>query len=127
MKLIPSVYVLVIMLFSGTVGNAAVIKTMKGELTWYCACKVCCGKTDGITASGLKVKNGQSCPAIVACNWLDFGTKVIIGGTIYTVADRGGKDLSRIGRFDIYTPNGHDYALKQGRKKNITVIIVEKK
>ncbi len=49
---------------------------------------VCCGKwSDGITASGKKVKVGM-----VANNWLPFGTKVFIKGLgEFTVEDRGNK------------------------------------
>ncbi len=49
---------------------------------------VCCGKySDGITASGKKVKVGM-----VANNWLDFGTKVFIKGLgEFTVEDRGSR------------------------------------
>jgi 3D (Asp-Asp-Asp) domain-containing protein len=29
----------------------------------------------------------------VACNWLPFGTKVLIGSKLYTVEDRGAKSI----------------------------------
>ena len=94
------------------------------ELTHYCVCRKCCGKTNGITASGVKIKNGMDNPFIVSCNWLPFGTIVEIDGQEYTVSDRGGKGLSKIGRFDVFVPEGHKAALKLGRKKNVEVIIV---
>jgi hypothetical protein len=47
------------------------------DLTYYDVCVKCCGKTDGITASGLVIRNGVE-PEIpvVSCNWLPFDTFV---------------------------------------------------
>ncbi len=57
------------------------------KLTAYCSCVKCCGKSDGITASGKPAKYGY-----IACNWLKFGTKVRIEGLgIFVVMDRGAK------------------------------------
>jgi len=58
------------------------------KISGYCSCSVCCGRfSDGITASGKKVKVGM-----VANNWLPFGTKVFIEGLgEFTVEDRGSK------------------------------------
>lgn len=58
------------------------------KITAYCSCFKCCNKTDGITASGRKAKSGY-----VACNWLKFGTRLVIDGNSYTVQDRGAKSL----------------------------------
>ena len=55
------------------------------KLTAYCACSKCCGKSDGITASGVKAKAGRT----VAVKNLSFGTQLMINGEIYTVEDRG--------------------------------------
>jgi len=57
-----------------------------------------CGKSDGITASGLKVKEKRTlaCPSIYP-----FGAKIKIEGYgIYTCEDRGGAIKGN--RFDIY-------------------------
>lgn len=84
------------------------------KITAYCACSKCCGKTDGIMASGKKVY-----PGAIACNWLPFGTKVKIEGIgIFTVEDRGAKSLfgtktNHIKHIDIYMPT-HREALKFG-------------
>jgi 3D (Asp-Asp-Asp) domain-containing protein len=55
------------------------------KLTAYCACSKCCGKSDGITASGVKAQAGRT----VAAKNLSFGTELMINGEIYTVEDRG--------------------------------------
>ena len=55
------------------------------KITYYDPCLQCCGKTDGIAASGRKATAGRT----IALNWLPFGTKVKIDGNVYTVEDRG--------------------------------------
>lgn len=55
------------------------------KLTAYCSCSKCCGKSDGITASGVKAQAGRT----VAAKNLSFGTELMINGEIYTVEDRG--------------------------------------
>jgi 3D (Asp-Asp-Asp) domain-containing protein len=76
------------------------------KVTAYCSCKICCGKSDGITASGKKAKYGY-----VACNWLPFGTVVEIEGMgEFIVMDRGAQSLfgskdNHIKHLDIWFPN----------------------
>jgi 3D (Asp-Asp-Asp) domain-containing protein len=85
-------------------------------ITAYDACKKCCGKTDGITASGKK-----ACYGMVACNWLPFGTRIKIEGLgVFVVADRGAKSLfgdkkHHIKHLDVYFPT-HKQAKKFGVK-----------
>lgn len=86
---------------------------ISGRYTHYCACSRCCGKSDGITASGIKVYNGMSDPYYVACNWLPLGSVISVNGQLYTVVDRGGSGLSRTGRIDIFAGN-HQTALNKG-------------
>ena len=86
------------------------------KITAYDACIKCCGKVDGITASGKKAKYGY-----VACNWLPFGTKVRIKGLgVFIVMDRGAKSQfgskkNHIKHLDVYLPT-HKEALKFGVK-----------
>lgn len=87
------------------------------KITAYCACKKCCGKTDGITASGTKAKAGRT---IAAPKNIPFGTKIMINGHIYTVEDRGGAIKGK--RIDIYFDT-HEEALKFG-VKNIEIFKV---
>jgi 3D (Asp-Asp-Asp) domain-containing protein len=67
------------------------------KITAYCGCTKCCGKTDGITASGTHVTAGRT---IAAPPEIQFGTKLIINGHAYTVEDRGGAIKGK--RIDIY-------------------------
>ena len=78
----------------------------------YCACMKCCGKTNGITASGAKAKANHT---IAAPSTYKFGTKIEIAGMgVYTVEDRGGAITGN--KLDIYF-NSHSEALKFGRKQ----------
>lgn len=78
------------------------------KITAYCACAKCCGKTNGITASGVKATANHT---IAAPSTFAFGTKVVINGTTYVVEDRGGAIQGN--RIDIYM-NSHQEALKWG-------------
>lgn len=80
------------------------------KITAYCACAKCCGKTNGITASGTKVQAGRT---IAAPKNFPFGTKLVINGHTYTVEDRGGAIQGN--RIDIYF-NTHEEALQWGVK-----------
>lgn len=87
---------------------------ISGRYTHYCSCSICCGKNDGITASGIKIYNGMANPYYVACNWLPLGSVIEVDGVRYTVVDRGGRGLSKPGRIDIFTPEGHAACYKKG-------------
>ena len=78
------------------------------KITAYCGCAKCCGKTDGITASGTHVTAGRT---IAAPKEIPFGTKISINGHVYTVEDRGGAIKGN--RIDIYFET-HEEALKFG-------------
>ena len=75
------------------------------RLTAYCPCVQCCGKSDGITASGTTATAGRT----VAMGGVPLGTKLMINGTIYTVEDRG----TSYGHVDIFF-NTHSAALQFG-------------
>ena len=77
------------------------------RLTAYCACSSCCGKSDGITASGTKAQAGRT---IAASKQFSFGTQLLINGNTYTVEDRGNFGSNTI---DIYMDN-HSDALNFG-------------
>ena len=80
------------------------------KVTAYCSCAKCCGKTTGITASGARAIAGVT---VAAPAKFAFGTKLNIGGQIYTVQDRGGAIKGN--RIDIYV-NSHSAALQWGVK-----------
>ena len=79
------------------------------KLTAYCACSKCCGKSDGITASGVKAVEGVTIAADTRV--LPFGTKVIINGHEYIVQDKGGSIKGN--RIDVYF-DSHQKALEFG-------------
>lgn len=91
--------------------------------TAYCSCQKCCGKSDGITASGIKAHIGTC-----ACNWLKFGTKLSVQGLgVLTVEDRGstrhfGSLSHKIKRIDVWFPS-HKEALEFGKRKvNVEIL-----
>ena len=61
-----------------------------------------CGKTDGITASGIRAVEGET----IAADDLPLGTKVEINGEIYTVHDRFGAGHKN--RIDIFKESKDD-------------------
>lgn len=86
-------------------------------LTYYCACKKCCGKTNGITAWGTKATAGRT---IATSKQYAFGTKLVINGHTYVVEDRGGAIQGN--KIDVYV-DSHSEALKLGVKRNVPVYI----
>ena len=78
------------------------------KITAYCPCSKCCGKATGRTASGTKATAGRT---VAASSKFAFGTKLNIGGHIYTVEDRGGAVNGN--KIDIFV-NSHAEALQWG-------------
>jgi 3D (Asp-Asp-Asp) domain-containing protein len=78
------------------------------KVTAYCSCAKCCGKTNGMTASGVKATSDHT---IAAPGTFAFGTKLKINGEIYTVEDRGGAIQGN--RIDIYM-DSHAEAMAWG-------------
>ena len=112
MKLLNVIFWMAIALVSPVMAQA---EMELFKITAYCSCKKCCGKSDGITASGKQAKNGY-----VACNWMQFGTKLTIDGKPYIVMDRGAKSQfgdneHHIKHIDIWMPS-HKEALNHGVK-----------
>ena len=79
-------------------------------VTAYTASFEECGKTDGITASGVKATEGRT----IACDFLKFGTQVVILGQTYTVEDRIGS--GHPSKLDIFMEDRQE-ALKFGHQK----------
>lgn len=79
------------------------------KITGYCGCSICCGKTDGVTASGTSATAGRTIAADTSK--LPFGTKVVIDGHTYTVEDVGG--AIRGNHIDVYF-SSHSKALQWG-------------
>ena len=79
-------------------------------VTAYTASLEECGKTDGITASGVKATEGRT----IACDFLEFGTQVIISGQTYVVEDRIGS--GHPSKIDIFMTSKEE-AIKFGHQK----------
>lgn len=79
------------------------------KLTAYCACSRCCGKCDGITATGTKATAGRT--IAVDPTKIPYGTKVVIYGHTYISEDCGG--AIKQNKIDIFF-NSHTEALKFG-------------
>ena len=95
------------------------------NVTAYCPCIICCGKTNGITASGT---HAQQYRTVAAWSGLPFGTKVyfpaLAGNSnkgIFIVEDRGGAISSN--RIDIFFAT-HSQALAFGRR-NMEMYVLE--
>ena len=87
------------------------------KITAYCPCAKCCGKTNGRTASGTTATAGRT---VAASSKFAFGTKLNIGGHVYTVEDRGGAISGN--KIDIFV-NSHAEALQWGvRYLNVSVV-----
>ena len=87
------------------------------KITAYCPCAKCCGKTNGRTASGTRATAGRT---VAASGKFAFGTKLNIGGHVYTVEDRGGAINGN--KIDIFV-NSHAEALQWGvRYLNVSVV-----
>lgn len=78
------------------------------KITAYCPCAKCCGKTNGRTASGTTATPGRT---VAASSQFAFGTKLNIGGHVYTVEDRGGAINGN--KIDIFV-SSHAQALQWG-------------
>ena len=83
------------------------------KITGYDICYRCCGKVDGITASGVKATVGKT---IAAPSNFPFGTVLFIEGIGYrTVEDRGGSIKGK--RLDVLCNNHPEcYAITGWRK-----------
>ena len=59
------------------------------QITYYCPCEICCDKASKVTASGTPVAEGKT--IATDPNVIPYGTKVIIGGHVFTAEDTGRK------------------------------------
>lgn len=83
------------------------------KITGYDICYRCCGKVDGITASGVRATVGRT---VAAPSTFPFGTVLFIEGIGYrTVEDRGGSIKGQ--RLDVLCSNHSEcYAITRNRK-----------
>lgn len=87
--------------------------------TAYCPCEKCCGKSDGITASGTKATAGRT--IAVDPKIIPYGTEVVIDGHTYIAEDCG--SAVKGNKVDIFF-DSHEEALAFGRQ--VMEIEVEK-
>lgn len=86
-------------------------KTFTVEATAYCPCARCCGKSDGITATGMRAGKGV---IAVDPRVIPLGSRVYVTGYGAAVAaDTGG--AIRGNRIDVCFPS-HGKALRWGRR-----------
>jgi 3D (Asp-Asp-Asp) domain-containing protein len=89
------------------------------KISAYCHCSKCCGKSNGITATGTKVQANRT--IAVDPKVIPLGTKVIIDGRTYIAEDTGGHIKGN--RIDMYFPT-HQEAINWGIKyKNVSIIL----
>ena len=86
-------------------------------LTAYCPCVKCCGKSDGITASGTQATAGRT--VAVDTRLIPYGTEISIDGKTYIAEDCGGKVKGYT--IDVFF-NSHEEALNFGRQTKIVQI-----
>lgn len=92
-------------------------------VTHYCACEICCGKTDGITATGTVATEGRT--VAVDPEVIPYGSKIAVyypDGRIghYIAEDCGGAIKGN--RLDVYI-DSHEAALAAGIIKDAQVSI----
>lgn len=78
-------------------------------ITAYCPCEKCCGKNDGITATGVKATAGRT--IAVDPDVIPYGTELFIDGFTYRAEDTGSSIKGR--KLDIFFAN-HLEALEWG-------------
>lgn len=91
------------------------------KLTAYCSCAHCCGKSDGITASGYHLKSSDHLQICAAPSNIPFHTVINISGGwngTVRVEDRGGAIKGK--RLDIFCRT-HQEANQFGVKSNCTI------
>lgn len=80
------------------------------KISWYCPCVLCCGKNDGITATGTHATEGRT--VAVDPTVIPLGSKVKIGSHVYIAEDTGVR-----GRVVDVFVDSHERALQLGIAK----------
>lgn len=116
-KIILALLIVIILISDTASAKMYGVKAKKYTVTAYCACESCCGKTDGITATGTRATEGRT--IAVDPKKIPYGSTVLIYYKnelvgIYIAEDCGGAIKGN--RIDIYY-DSHKEALKWGRKK----------
>lgn len=84
------------------------------RVTHYCACKKCCGKEDGITATGTTATEGRT--VAVDPTVIPYGSEVAVffddGRICYYTAEDSGSAIKG-NKLDVFV-DGHEEALERG-------------
>ena len=88
------------------------------KVTAYCPCEKCCGKSNGLTATGTKATAGRT--IAVDPKIIPLGSKVNIGGKTFVAEDTGGAIKGR--RIDMFFAS-HKEAVQFG-VQNLPVVVV---
>lgn len=92
------------------------------KITAYCPCSLCCGKSNGVTASGVIATPNHTIAADKI--QFSFGDEVTINGQKYVVEDTGGAIKGN--RIDMFF-GSHSEALRYGRRYENLYIESEEK
>ena len=87
-------------------------------LTAYDPCLICCGKTDGITATGTAGKSGRT--IAVDPSVIPYGSRVVIGGYVFIAEDTGSAIKGK--HIDMFM-DSHDTAMMFGRREGEVFLI----
>jgi 3D (Asp-Asp-Asp) domain-containing protein len=79
-------------------------------VTHYCSCAICCGKSDGITATGTIATEGRT--VAVDPDVIPLGSEILIDGQAYIAEDIGGAVKGN--KVDIYV-SSHQEAIQRGK------------
>lgn len=92
--------------------KATLVSLGEYTITYYCPCMQCCGKTDGITATGTLATEDRT--VAVDPKVIPLGSEMVIEGKSYIAEDVGGAIKGQ--KIDIYV-NSHQEALNRGRQR----------
>ena len=90
------------------------------KITAYCACMQCCGKTDGITATGTQATQGRT--IAVYPKQIPYETEVMFNDHVYIAEDCGGAITEN--RIDLYF-DSHQDALEWGVQYHEVFVLIE--
>lgn len=84
----------------------------KFQIYHYCPCVKCCGKSDGITSTGARAREGRT--IAVDPEVIPLGSTVMIDGEEYIAEDTGGKIKGN--KIDVFVES-HQEAIQKGTYK----------
>jgi len=92
-------------------------------VSFYCACRLCCGHSHGITASGSHVESGVT---IAAHRSIPFGSIIVVPGFGPLIVQDRMSTRFKPNHVDVYVPN-HHHAKQLGIKTLPCELVVHQK